>query len=285
MKTVKNIPVYKQDASAIGGVEVHSISFEEAMKEEDYNVTHMDDHYMFVIAATGTASFHCDMEMLNLTAPGLLVVKPYQVHSAGDDASHDVKGYLISVESFLVPDYIRELLEKLSPQQQYLNMDVAATELHDIAQLMYKTFGSDDPYKSYTLNGLLTAFLNHAAGYYLKAGQFKPQVKNQAAIISAKFKELLSQYSFLQLPSFYAKKLNITTSHLNHCLNAATGLSVTHWLQEAMITEAKKHIYYTDNDIKEIAYSLGYDDHAYFSRLFKKITGHSPLAFRKQFRE
>ena len=56
MKTVKNIPVYKQDASAIGGVEVHSISFEEAMKEEDYNVTHMDDHYMFVIAATGTAS-------------------------------------------------------------------------------------------------------------------------------------------------------------------------------------------------------------------------------------
>jgi len=34
--------------------------------------------------------------------------------------------------------------------------------------------------------------------------------------------------------------------------------------------------------IKEIAYSLGFDDPAYFNRIFKKQVGLSPLAYRRR---
>nr|WP_255415321.1 MULTISPECIES: AraC family transcriptional regulator [Prevotellaceae] len=41
----------------------------------------------------------------------------------------------------------------------------------------------------------------------------------------------------------------------------------------------------TDNQpIKEIAYDLGYNDHSYFIRLLKKITGITPMAYRKSMR-
>lgn len=288
MKTLKTIPVKKQDARAVGGIDVHYISLEainEKRGDKDHLEEHMDDHYVFLIAQSGSVTFHCDMQELNLSAKGLMAVKPYQVH-APKNTSDNVTGYFMSIESFLVPNHFRELFENLSVQQQYVQFEGdEGTDLEETAALLLRAFNTDNPYKTYILNGLLTAFLNQACALYHKKGDFKPRQKSQAAIISAKFKALLEQYSFLHLPSFYAKQLNITTPHLNHCLNTATGLSVTHWLQDAMITEAKKQIYYTNNDIKEIAYTLGYEDHAYFSRLFKKITGETPLAFRKKFRE
>lgn len=288
MKTIKNIPINKQDASAVGGIDLDYVSFEDTKKElgpEDYMQEHMDDHYIFLITQQGKAIFHCDMQDFELAAKGLMVVKPFQVH-APKSASNDVRGFFMTVESFLVPNHLREMLENLSAEQQYAKFEEGeGKDLEDTAALLHQTFTSDNPYKTIILNGLLTAFLSQACALYYKKGNVKPKPKSQAAIITAKFKDLLEQYSFLQLPSFYAKKLNITTSHLNHCLNVTTGLSVTHWLQNAMITEAKKQIYYTDADIKEIAYALGYDDHTYFSRLFKKITGQTPLSFRKKFRE
>ncbi|RDI12144.1 AraC family transcriptional regulator [Flavobacterium sp. AG291] len=288
MKTIKNIPINKQDARAVGGIDLDYVSFEDVKKEvgpEDYMQEHMDDHYIFLITLQGTATFHCDMEDFELVAKGLMVVKPFQVH-APKNTSDDVKGFFMSVESFLIPNHLRDMLENLSAQQQYAKFEEGeGKDLEDTAALLHQTFTSDNLYKSIILNGLLTAFLSQACALYYKKRNVKTNPKSQAAIITAKFKELLEQYSFLQLPSFYAKKLNITTSHLNHCLNLTTGLSATHWLQKTMITEAKKQIYYTDADIKEIAYVLGYDDHTYFSRLFKKITGQTPLSFRKKFRE
>lgn len=287
MKTLKNIPLNKQDANAIGGIGMYFMTFEDKHADDNgsHMDEHMDDHYIFILPQSGSADFHCDMQDFEINSKGLLVVKPYQVH-ASKNMSFDIKGYFMTVESFLVPAYCRDILENLTARQQFIkfdgdeNKDITAT-----AALLLDTFNNDNPYKSFILSGLLTAFLSQAAALYMQSGTGKIQPKNQANIIASKFKELLSQYSFLHLPSFYAQKLNITTSHLNHCLNIATGLSVTHWLQDAMINEAKKQIYYTDNDIKEIAYTLGYDDHAYFSRLFKKLTGHTPLEFRKKFRE
>jgi AraC-like DNA-binding protein len=52
-----------------------------------------------------------------------------------------------------------------------------------------------------------------------------------------------------------------------------------------LVSEAKRLLYYTELDIKEIAFKLGYDDHTYFSRLFSKTVSMSPSAFRNKFHE
>jgi AraC-like DNA-binding protein len=49
--------------------------------------------------------------------------------------------------------------------------------------------------------------------------------------------------------------------------------------------EAKRLLYYSDMNVKQIAHTLGYDDHAYFSRQFRKVTGITPLGFRVQYRK
>ncbi len=48
-----------------------------------------------------------------------------------------------------------------------------------------------------------------------------------------------------------------------------------------MFSEAKRWLYYSDNDVKQIAMQLGYSDYSYFARTFRKMAGLSPAAFRE----
>jgi AraC family transcriptional activator of pobA len=54
-------------------------------------------------------------------------------------------------------------------------------------------------------------------------------------------------------------------------------------IKERIILEAKRLLAYTSMSIKEIAYLLGYDDPAYFNRLFTNKQGCTPATFRKKF--
>ncbi|MCZ8216998.1 MAG: helix-turn-helix domain-containing protein, partial [Cyclobacteriaceae bacterium] len=73
--------------------------------------------------------------------------------------------------------------------------------------------------------------------------------------------------------------------HLNDTVKAFTSNSVSTHIQQISILEAKRQLYFTNKSVKEIAYDLGYDEPVYFGKLFKKITNHTPLAFRQQFRD
>jgi len=46
-----------------------------------------------------------------------------------------------------------------------------------------------------------------------------------------------------------------------------------------LIVEAKRELYTKDLSVKEIAFKLGFEDPAYFSRFFKKETSRSPKEF------
>jgi len=54
-------------------------------------------------------------------------------------------------------------------------------------------------------------------------------------------------------------------------------------IKNRILLEAKRLLAHTDLTAKEIGYELGYDDPAYFSRLFMQKTGETPSAFRAKF--
>jgi len=63
-------------------------------------------------------------------------------------------------------------------------------------------------------------------------------------------------------------------------VKSVTGQPVSWHIQQRVILEAKRLLYHSGRSLKEIAATLGYDDYPYFSRLFTKVAGMSPLTFR-----
>lgn len=80
---------------------------------------------------------------------------------------------------------------------------------------------------------------------------------------------------------FYANKLRLTNKKLNQLSIRGTGKTVKQHIQERVLLEAKKEIRLGMKSLKEIAYDLGFNEAAYFSRFFKKHTSFSPSEFRE----
>ena len=110
-------------------------------------------------------------------------------------------------------------------------------------------------------------------------GQAKSPLRSTE--ITVKFKQMLPKFVRRQKkPSFYANELCISEVYLNEVVKKTTGMTPSGWINVAILLEAKRMIRTTTLTVKEIAHNLGFEDHAYFSRLFKKNTNMTPLEFR-----
>ncbi|WP_205944133.1 helix-turn-helix domain-containing protein [Pedobacter sp. HDW13] len=99
----------------------------------------------------------------------------------------------------------------------------------------------------------------------------------------ATFNMLIDEYfKEVKLTRFYADKLNISANYLNILCQKHLKISATQLIQQRVGTEAKRLLQTTGLSIKEIAFELGFIDHAYFSNFFKSQTGISPTEFREK---
>ncbi|KRQ12662.1 helix-turn-helix domain-containing protein [Bradyrhizobium sp. DASA03076] len=98
-----------------------------------------------------------------------------------------------------------------------------------------------------------------------------------------RFEALLEQHHLERWTvADYAKSLAITPTHLNRVTRAATGDTASHLILNRLIREARRNLVYTNLPVSTIAYALGFEDPAYFSRVYAAATGLSPRAFRAQ---
>ena len=81
----------------------------------------------------------------------------------------------------------------------------------------------------------------------------------------------------------YAGLLHMAPKTLTHKFKSLKLESPNQLIINRILLEAKRLLFYTDKTVKEIAYDLGYDDPAYFNRLFTHKTGTTPANFKKNY--
>jgi transcriptional regulator GlxA family with amidase domain len=64
----------------------------------------------------------------------------------------------------------------------------------------------------------------------------------------------------------------------------ATGYSPIAYVQRLRVEEAKRRLERTDASIDDVSWSVGYEDPAFFRRLFKRVTHMTPGDYRRKFR-
>jgi len=185
----------------------------------------------------------------------------------------------------LNPEYLK-LLENITPAKPLVLEKETFFIISEAAALCLKLFArkNNKLYHS-LLKDSCNALVALVISYYLE--QTNPAGKlSRFEIVTKAFRELLKHnYTTAKRPAAYAQKLNISTPYLNECVKNTTGYSVSYHIQQRVILEAKRLLYYSDTSVKEIATVLGYDDYPYFSRLFTKVTGITALAFRNKNRD
>jgi AraC-like DNA-binding protein len=79
----------------------------------------------------------------------------------------------------------------------------------------------------------------------------------------------------------HADRLGITVAQLRAEVRLATGSTPKEYLLRVRLSKAKDLLAATDQPVVQIARAVGYDDPAYFTRLFTQRVGQSPTGFRR----
>jgi len=280
-KSKASIPVNNFGGQSGASISMERIAFDALPDLGDWEQPERHDRHSLFLVEEGTVILEIDFQYYQIQAPSVVYMHPDQVHRVIGFENITVTALGIENES-LKPDYIK-LFEAIStPGPLPLNPE-SFMLLKEAASLSLKLAGRKQAQlHDEALADSCNLFAALVLSLYLELE--KPASKlSRAEQVTQLFRQALaSGFAKLKRPADYAGRLNISTPYLNECVKTATGQPVTFHIQQRIILEAKRLLYHSDRSLKEIAGALGYDDYAYFSRLFAKVTGKPPLTFRRK---
>ena len=142
---------------------------------------------------------------------------------------------------------------------------------------------SIDNHTAAVLSAHIQLLLEHLDRFYDR--QFITRHKANSDIVS-QFQQNLRNYfsenEIITTPSvgYFAEKASLSTGYFSNLIKKETGISPKDLISAQLIDEAKRRLVETNQEISTIAYSLGFEYPAHFTRLFKKITGLTPTEYR-----
>ena len=90
-------------------------------------------------------------------------------------------------------------------------------------------------------------------------------------------------YKTLHAVTDYANRLGVSPKSITKHFQKLGAKTPSDFIKNRIILEAKRMLIYTDKNVKEIAFDLGFNDPAYFTRFFTKAISKSPLQFKKDY--
>ncbi|MEO0469110.1 MAG: helix-turn-helix transcriptional regulator [Bacteroidota bacterium] len=104
----------------------------------------------------------------------------------------------------------------------------------------------------------------------------------KAEIVRSFKKDIETHFKSLHKVQEYADKQHLSSAYLNEVIKSESGISAKDMIQNRILREAKRLALYSDMSMKEIAWEIGFDDNAHFSKAFKKHQGETFSSFREQ---
>lgn len=252
------------------------------------------DFYKISMITKGTGVLSYADKSINIDKPSITFLNPLIPYS-WEPTSENQEGYFcLFTEDFVNSNLKNEILSK-SPLFKVGGNHVffpgleSLKILENIFENMFREINSDYSNKYELLRSYIQIIMHEALkiqppdSFYSSA--------NASERICNLFLELLerqfpidapSQTMKLKTANEFAVQLNVHTNTLNRALKESTGKTTTEWIAERMVKEAKALLQFSNWDIAEIAFSLGFEHSSNFIIFFKKQTEVTPLQFRKE---
>ena len=280
-KNAVSIPVNKFGDDFSVGMSIERIAFESLPDLGEWEQPERHDRHSFFLLEKGSVTMEIDFQLFEIQSPSIIYMHPDQVHRILAFENVSVCAWAAKNEN-LNPEYLK-LLDDITPTSP-MRLDQERFELLSAAASLCIRFAERK--KDQLYHSLLKDNSNALVGLVISIFQerFTPTDKlSRSEFVTKVFREALAtHFTLLKRPAEYAEKLHLSAPYLNECVKNSTGHPVSYHIQHRIILEAKRLLYHSDRSLKEIAAVLGYDDYPYFSRLFTKVAGVSPIMFRNK---
>ena len=279
---VPRFALYGEPAQATLAESVPVESIEARSRLHEWHIARHTHAGLFQVLFLMDGQVEADIDgtLHTCSGPTAITIHPSVEH--GFDFSPDAQGFVLTVDQSMVFGagegfaalFVDALV--LAPDSQVAaRLELLLTEL--AAEFAGRHHGHAD-----ILQWLAQVILMLLVRLQAEQASAEQSGRKDFALFS-RFRALLEQHYKAQwLVAQYARQLRITPSRLNRlCLRMAQQ-SAFDMTQRRLMLEACRQLTYLPSAVATIAYELGYQDPAYFSRAFKRHTGATPSQFRER---
>ncbi|WP_173003125.1 AraC family transcriptional regulator [Chitinophaga sp. SYP-B3965] len=235
--------------------------------------------YEILWVKRGTGILQVNLQESEIRDQTIYCLRPGQLRKL--NTMGRMEGYYLSLSADFL--YLAETtlsFSLLSDQNQPLQIAIdeeTQNEVEEILIKMRKEFVNYFSFRLEILQGLFKIFLLYTSRKFPYTITF-----TKDAELLRRFMQLLHEHFITKkMVTDYADALNVTPSYLNQVVKKISGYTASYHIQQYLVTEAKKQAIYSNRSMKEIAYALGFNDMAHFSKFFKNNSGVNFTNFKK----
>ena len=254
----------------------------------DNNSLNKINEHIKVLFIPKNAIIQVDFQELAMKTDALLFINPYAIlkpcETIGGQLMHfnrdfycvEIHDHEVACDGILYNNVFEIPFINLNEEQ--------SAEIQKIISDIQAELKNDDSGTEEMLRTLLKLIILKSTRIWKQQHQLADNVQQADVQFLRKFSKLVEQhFKTLHTVADYADLLCITPKNLSKKISLVSKETPNDIIKNRIILEGKRLLAHTKMNVKEIAYTLNYEDDAYFVRFFTKHTGISPTSFRKQF--
>lgn len=265
--------------------------FSEHLRKHHANmlIPHKHDFYLAVLFTRGTGWHEIDFQRYDVNPGSLFFLRPGQTHhwEFMPDAEGIIFFHSLAFFQLNCPQQSLSAFPfyRTRQEQQLLKLtEHNPTDFEQRLQLILEEYRSKQLYRYSKISSLVNAFYIDSARNCEERTPAGPGDPSGYSQHFRQFEDLLElNFATEKRTSVYAGWMNMTPKHLNRIAKGVCGLTTTAVITDRILLEAKRLLSHQEMNLNEIAFALGFEEYAYFSRVFKKHTGITPSDFRRKY--
>ncbi|KAA2375294.1 AraC family transcriptional regulator [Alistipes shahii] len=242
------------------------------------------------VGTEGETSLTSNLQEFRLKKDSLFIFSPKHILQV--QSNNRFKAHLIVI----APDFLKRInidIKRMMPLFLQFGslpcMELTQAESQSlrsfISMVEQELKGSETDFSSEIIGGLIAATIYKVGDilthYLTEHPEVDSPIHNRAEEYFRQFTELLGEhYKHERSVGFYARQLCITPKYLTTLIKRISGKSVSEWIDNYVILEAKTLLKYSNMSVQEIAYYLNFPNQSFFGSYFKRNAGMSPSQYK-----
>lgn len=242
------------------------------------------------VGTEGETSLTSNLQEFRLKKDSLFIFSPKHILQV--QSNNRFKAHLIVI----APDFLKRInidTKRMMPLFLQFGplpcMELTQAESQSlrsfISMVEQELKGSETDFSSEIIGGLIATTIYKVGDilthYLTEHPEVDSPIHNRAEEYFRQFTELLGEhYKHERSVGFYARQLCITPKYLTTLIKRISGKSVSEWIDNYVILEAKTLLKYSNMSVQEIAYYLNFPNQSFFGSYFKRNAGMSPSQYK-----